>query len=200
MSTRASRAVAATTLASGTRTVILVEGVSDQLALEALAQRRGRNLKGEGVAVVPIGGATNIGRALTLYGPGGAGLRLAGLCDTGEEGDFRRALQRAGLGVRLTRDAMERLGFFVCVANLEDELIRALGPAAVERVIDDQGELELLRSFQNQPAWRGRKRDEQLRRFFGTLGGRKIRFAALLVGALDLARVPRPLERLLGYV
>ena len=189
-----------TTLAAGTRTVILVEGVSDQLALEALAQRRGRNLKAEGVAVVPIGGATNIGRALTLYGPGGAGLRLAGLCDTGEEDDFRRGLERAGLGVSLTRDAMERLGFFVCAADLEDELIRALGPAAVERVIDDQGELELLRTFQNQPAWRGRKKDEQLRRFFGTLRGRKIRSAALLVGALDLDRVPRPLERLLGFI
>ncbi len=141
-----------------------------------------------------------ISKPKASYGPGGARLRLAGLCGTGEEGDFRRALQRAGLGVSHTRDAMERLGFFVCVEDLEDELIRALGPAAVEQVIDDQGELELLRTFQNQPAWRGRKRDEQLRRFFGTLGGRKIRFAALLVGALDLARVPRPLERLLGYV
>jgi len=193
-------AVATMTPAAGTRTVILVEGVSDQLALETLAQRRGRNLKAEDVAVVPIGGATNIGRALTVYGPAGAGLRLAGLCDTGEEDDFRRALEWAGLGVSLTRDGMERLGFFVCVADLEDELIRALGAPAVERVIDDQGELELLRTFQNQPAWRGRKRDDQLRRFFGTLRGRKIRSAALLVSALDLARVPRPLEQLLGHV
>src|SRR2546423_15687855 len=100
-------AVATMTPAAGTRTVILVEGVSDQLALEALAQRRGRNLKAEGVAVVPIGGATNIGRALTLYGPGGAGLRLAGLFDTGEEGDFRGALQRAGPGISPTRDAVD---------------------------------------------------------------------------------------------
>src|SRR5436305_12888658 len=103
-------AVATTTPAAGTRTVILVEGVSDQLALETLAQRRGRNLKAEDVAVVPIGGATNIGRALTVYGPAGARLRRAGLCDPGEEDDFRRPLDGRGLRVRLTCDGPERLG------------------------------------------------------------------------------------------
>jgi hypothetical protein len=34
----------------------------------------------------------------------------------------------------------------------------------------------------------------------GTKGGRKIRCAPLLVAALDLARVPRPLDGVLGYV
>ena len=38
------------------RAVVLVEGVSDQRALEALAERRGRNLEAERVAIVPIGG------------------------------------------------------------------------------------------------------------------------------------------------
>ena len=46
----------------GTR-VILVEGVSDQRALEALAARHGRDLEAEGVAIVPIGGAHAVGRA-----------------------------------------------------------------------------------------------------------------------------------------
>jgi hypothetical protein len=95
---------------------------------------------------------------------------------------------------------MERLGFYVCVADLEDELIRSLGPAAVERVIDTKGELEPFRSFQNQPAWRERTHEAQLRRFFGTHGGRKIESAALLVDALDLDRVPRPLDLVLAHV
>ncbi|HEY8760419.1 MAG TPA: ATP-dependent endonuclease, partial [Candidatus Dormibacteraeota bacterium] len=138
------------------RAVVLVEGVSDQLALEALAERRGRYLDAEGVSIVPMGGATNIRRALDVFGPRGFDVRLAGLCDAGEEDDFRRALELAGLGSNLTRADMERLGFYVCVADLEDELIRALGPAAVERVLDAQGDLESLRTFQKQPAWRGR--------------------------------------------
>jgi len=181
------------------RTVVLVEGVSDQLALEALAERRGRNLAAEAVAVVPIGGSKNIGSFLDLFGPHGLDLRLAGLCDAGEEGDFQRALERAGLGSNLTRADMERLGFYVCVADLEDELIRALGAAAVERVIEAQDELASFRSLQKQPAWRGRRVEEQLRRFFGSKGSRKSRFGALLVQALDLAQVPRPLDGVLAH-
>ena len=183
-----------------TRTVVLVEGVSDQLALEALAKRRGRNLDAERVAIVPMGGASNLGSFLNVYGPQGLNVRLAGLCDAGEERDFQRGLERAGLGSNLTRDDTERLGFYVCVADLEDELIRALGPAAVEHVIDAQGDLASFRSFQNQPEWRGRTIETQLRRFFGTRGGRKIQSAAVLVDALDLNRVPPPLDGLLAYV
>ena len=87
---------------------------------------------------------------------------------------------------------MERLGFFVCSEDLEDELIRALGAASVEAVVDAQGDLGSFRTLQKQPEWRGRSTEEQLRRFMGSGSGRKIRYAPLLVGALDLTRVPRP--------
>jgi hypothetical protein len=182
------------------RGVILVEGVSDQLALEALARRRGRNLEAEGISIVPMGGATNIRRFLDVYGPDGFDVRLAGLYDAGEEGDFIRALERAGFGSDLTRFDLERLGFYACQADLEQELIRALGAAAVERVIEAQDELPSLRSLQNQPAWRGRDVEAQLRRFFGSKGNRKSRFGALLVEALDLAQVPRPLDLVLAHL
>jgi hypothetical protein len=182
------------------RAVVLVEGVSDQLALEALAARRGRSLDAEGISIVPMGGSKNIKSFLARFGPEGSNFRLAGLCDAAEEGDFQRGLERAGLGSNFTRAAMERLGFYVCVADLEDELIRSLGPVAVERVIASMGDLESFRSFQRQPAWRGRAHEEQLRRFFGTQGGRKIESAALLVAALDLTRVPRPLDLVLAHL
>jgi hypothetical protein len=182
------------------RAAVLVEGVSDQLALEALAERRGRDLDAEGVSIVPMGGAQGIGRFLEQFGPGGLNLRLAGLCDAREEPDFRRALERAGLGSNLTRAELEGLGFYVCDADLEDELIRALGAPAVERVIADRGELGSFRTFQQQPAWRGRAVQEQLRRFIGTHSGRKIETGALLVRALDLERMPRPLDAVLAHV
>ena len=178
------------------RGIVIVEGASDRAALEALAERRGRDLQAEGVAVVPIGGAQAIGRFLTEFAADGVG--LAGLYDAGEEAEFRRALDRAGLGSDLDRAGLERLGFFACEADLEDELIRALGAAAVERVVDAEGELNAFRTFQKQPAWRGRPTEEQLRRFIGTHSGRKFRYARLLVEALDLDRVPRPLDRVLA--
>jgi hypothetical protein len=179
---------------------VLVDGVSDQSALEALAERRGRNLEAEGISVVAMGGAQRIGRFLDLFGPQGLDVRLAGLCDAAEEGDCRRGLERAGLGSNLTRADMESLGFYVCVADLEDELIRALGAAAVEQVVAAQGELGSFRTLQKQAAWQGRTNEEQLRRFMGSGGRRKIRYARLLVEALDLTQVPRPLDRVLAHV
>ena len=93
---------------------------------------------------------------------------------------------------------MERLGFFVCVADLEDELIRCLGPDVVEAVVAAQGELRSFRSLQRQPAHLGRPVDQQLRRFLGTRSGRKAAYARALVDALDLERVPRPLDGVLA--
>ncbi len=182
------------------RAVVLVEGISDQVAVEALAERRGRTLAAEGVAVVPIGGAQSIARFLSRYGPQGLDVGLAGLCDAAEERDFQRGLERAGIGAGLSREEMEALGFYICVADLEDELIRALGAVAVEQVVEAQGELGSFRTLQKQPAWQGRPTEEQLRRFMGSGGSRKIRYGRLLVEALDLTRVPRPLDRVLAHV
>ena len=179
---------------------MLVEGLSDQSAVEALAERRGRNLDAEGVAVVSIGGAQAIGRFLHRFGPQGLDVKLAGLCDAGEEGDFRRALERAGLGTNLTREDMERLGFYVCVADLEEELIRALGVDAVEQVVEEHGDLGPFRTLQKQPQWQGRTTEDQLRRFMGSGGRRKIRYARFLVEALDHDQVPRPLTLVLAHV
>jgi hypothetical protein len=184
----------------GKRAVVLVEGISDVVALETLAARRERDLDAERIAIVPIGGAQSIGRYLERFGPGGEGLELAGLCDAGEEHEFRRGLERAGLGSKLSRDEMEELGFYVCVEDLEDELIRALGAETVEQVLEAHGDLGPFRTLQKQPAWRGQPLADQLRRFMGSGGSRKIRYARLLVEALDLPDMPHPLDGVLAYV
>jgi hypothetical protein len=192
--------VEATRASGDLRTVVLVEGLSDRIAVESLAERRGRDLAAEGVSVVPIGGAQAIRTFLDLYGPAGLDVGLAGLCDVGEERSYRRGLERAGLGTELGREDMERLGFFVCDADLEDELIRALGADAVERVVETHGDIGPFRTLQKQPEWRARPLHDQLRRFFGSGGRRKIRYARHLVEALDLDSVPRPLDGVLRHV
>jgi hypothetical protein len=180
--------------------VVLVEGISDQIAVETAAVRRGRDLSAEHVVVLPMGGAHGLARYLTQLGPAGAGLRLAGLCDVGEEDVVRRGLASAGLGSPRTRAGLERLGFYVCVEDLEDELIRAVGVARVEELADSQGDLGSLRSLQRQLEWRGQPAGAQLRRFLGSGATRKLRYARLLTGAVDLDRMPRPLEAVLARV
>ena len=181
------------------RAVILVEGMSDRHALEVLAARHGRRLDEEGIAIVSTGGATNIARFLARFGPRGLDVRLAGLCDVAEEGYFRRGLERTGLGADLSLQDMEALGFYRCVDDLEDELIRAHGAASVQHIIETHGELASFRTLQHQPAQRERSTEEQLRRFMGTRSGRKSRYARLLVETLDLDRIPRPLDRVLAH-
>ncbi|MEH0970527.1 ATP-dependent endonuclease [Micromonospora sp. CPCC 205546] len=194
------------------RAVVLVEGASDRVALETLAARRGRDLDADGVRVVAMGGATNIGHFLDQLGPAGRGLRLAGLYDEAEEGFFRRGLERCGLGADLSRADLAALGFHVCVADLaalgfhvcvadlEEELIRAVGVAGVRAVLAAEGELRSFDLFQRQPAQRGRAVEAQLRRFLGTRSGRKSAYARLLVAALAPDRVPRSLDAVLAGV
>ncbi|MFC5147666.1 TOPRIM nucleotidyl transferase/hydrolase domain-containing protein [Streptomyces aureoversilis] len=173
----------------GVRTAVLLEGPSDLAAVETLAARRGRDLDAEGVCVVPMGGAMSVGRYAGLLGPPGLGLRLAGLCDEGEQRFYDRGLQRAGAPKR---------SFFVCVRDLEEELIRAQGTARVEEIVRAEGDLRAWQTFLRQPAQHGRPRQQQLRRFLGTKKGRKIRYGHLLVEALGPGQVPAPLDDLLA--
>jgi hypothetical protein len=179
--------------------VVLVEGRSDRAALEVLAARRGTVTGLGGTCVLAMGGATSIGHFLDLLGPRGLNVGLGGLCDAGQEDYVGRALERAGLGPIRSRADLEARGFYVCTADLEDELIRAVGAPAVEQVIEAQGELRSWRTFTNQPAQRNRTIYQQLHRFMGTRSGRKSQYARLLAEAVDLARVPRPLDRVLAH-
>lgn len=190
------------------RKVVLVEGGSDQAALEVLACRQGLAIGPGALHIVAMGGATSIGHFVRLLGPRGLNIPLGGLCDAGEEDYVRDALARSGLarsGLAQdgrspagSRAGMEACGFYVCTADLEDELIRAVGTDAVQQIIATCGEMRSFRTFQGQPAHRQESMGQQLHRFMGTRSGRKSQYARLLAEAVEPARVPRPLGRVLA--
>jgi hypothetical protein len=182
------------------RAVVLVEGNSDRVALHALAERRGRDLAAEGVDVVAMGGITNTRTFALRYGPHGLGVPLAGLYDVADESTLRRGLAAAGFESALRPDGLAALGFSACTADLEDELVRAVGVEAVEAVIAAAGEARSLRLLAGMPAQRGWTREAVLRRFLGVRSGRKARYAALLVEAMEPGRVPDPLNAVLARV
>ncbi len=161
--------------------VVLVEGITDRIALQAAARRLGRDLAAEGVEIVPIGGAQAVRRAFDRY----EGNRIIGLCDAGEERWFRRVLGDAT---------------HVCVEDLEDELVRALGATGVERVLEAGGDLTSFRTFQTQLYWRGRPAETQLRRWFHASSRRPVRYIPQLIEALEPERLPSPLADVLAAV
>ncbi|WP_435200138.1 TOPRIM nucleotidyl transferase/hydrolase domain-containing protein [Janibacter sp. GS2] len=182
------------------RAVVLVEGESDRLALGALARRLGRDLVADDVALVAMGGITNLRAFATRYGPLGADVPLAGLYDIGEERHVRRGLVAAGLPAAAAPDGPVRLGFHACDIDLEDELMRPLGLDGVEAVIEEAGEGRSLRLLTRMPAQAGWTRQEVLRRFLGSQSGRKARYAQLFVEAMDPDRLPGPLRSVLAEV
>ena len=176
--------------------VILVEGVSDQIAVETLAARLGRNLADEVVVVLPVGGAGGLAAHIDqlAHRPG---VRLAGLVDAAEAPLAVRAVEAAGLGPAIGPLALSEVGFQVCVDDLEDELISAVGMERIEELLAAEGELRSYRTLQRQPNWRDQPRRDQLRRFFGSRAGRKSRYARAMITAVDLDRVPTALRAVL---
>jgi hypothetical protein len=93
---------------------------------------------------------------------------------------------------------MEKLGFFVGNADLEDELIRALGIDEVLEVISAQKEHATFETFRKQPAQRGRAVDAS---FAGSSAHALVASFATPARwwmSFDLGFVPRPLAAVLA--
>jgi hypothetical protein len=178
-------------------TVVLLEGPSDVAAVRAVAAACGVTDGAHGYRLIDMGGVTNIRRQLEAIRTASVPVRVMGMCDAGEAQYFVRALQVMGNGVHREAD-LAALGFSVCDADLEDELIRAVGPERVVSVLYRLGLGETLATFQRQPAWRDRPLDEQLHRFAGVASGRKTLLAGALAEELSPDEAPAPLRRLVA--
>jgi len=155
-------------------TTVLVEGVSDEIAIRTLAARLGM----PSPHVIAVGGSKGARRVAEEH----PDERLIGLVDASERRDFERVLDTV----------------FVCDPDLEAEFIRALGRDGIEAVIAEQGELESFLLLQRQPFQRTQPFARQASRFFGGRSGNKARYAHLLAEAVPLDRVPPPLTELLA--
>jgi hypothetical protein len=167
---------------------VLVEGVSDRNALVTLAPRLGVAVPD----VVVMDGLTNLRAHL---GRLAAGSRVPGsvllLHDWPETAWVARVLAHPA-----APDGLE-VSTFVCDADLEDELIRAVGALGVLTVVDAQGERAAYERMAQQPAQRERTDDQRLRRWLGARSGHKATYAGLLAGVVPLERAPAPLRDLL---
>lgn len=104
--------------------VVAVEGISDRIILERVADLTDRNLDRLGVSVLETGGAGDMGAVEKLFGPTGFKIPISMLIDEDAEG-----ATASKLGVP-TVD-LNRHSVWVSRADLEDEYVNALGAAVV---------------------------------------------------------------------
>lgn len=145
-------------------------GRGDQMALETLASRHGRDLGAEGIVIVPIGGAH---RALLSTWSGGWGFRF--IAESDRDGAIGVLRVCGRLGGRTD-------------PSLWSE----------EALLDSQGDFGSFQTLRKQPAWRQEGFEAQMRRWSGAGARRKPRYARLLVLSLHLDRMPRPLKAVLA--
>lgn len=182
-------------MSAGHGPVVLLEGRSDIAAVRAAAASAQVDLSG--VRLVDLGGITNVRSRLTVLAREEPGVeQVLGMCDAGETRFVVSALESTGHWVRDASD-LASAGFFVCVADLEDELLRALGPGRVIQVLDRLGLRDKLDALGQQPAWRERPLRDQLHRFAGVASGRKELLATAFTAELAADELPEPLRLLL---
>lgn len=106
------------------RHVALVEGVSDRILLERVADLTGTDLNRTGVAVFDLEGSKLFPMAYKLFGPQGFDLHLIGLLDEDAREDWAREIGIAGAD-------LESAGYVVCDPDLEGAYIDAFGVEVV---------------------------------------------------------------------
>jgi len=106
------------------RSILAVEGPSDRIVLERVAELTGVDLDRLGIAVFDLDGAQLFPFAYDVFGPGGFDLRLTGLVD-----EDARAIWASAVGVDPAD--LETAGYVVCDPDLEGVYIDTLGVGTV---------------------------------------------------------------------
>lgn len=100
--------------------VIAVEGQSDRMLLEKVADKTGHLLERDGIEILEAGGCHEMPHVLEIFGENGFGLRVSILVDEDAEEDMANAL-----GVK--KDDLASKFVYVSRRDLEEEYVAAIG-------------------------------------------------------------------------
>ncbi|HEY8885966.1 MAG TPA: AAA family ATPase [Candidatus Microsaccharimonas sp.] len=130
------------------RRVVAVEGLSDRIILERIAELTDRNLDRLGVSVLETGGSGDMGPIEKLFGASGFDIPLTRLID--EDAEVTVATQ---LGVA-TAD-LPAHSVWVSRVDLEDEYVRAIGAATVWAQLQTSGHFSANELANMRPSGQG---------------------------------------------
>ena len=105
------------------RHVVFVEGISDRIVIERVAELTGRNLDRLGISIVETGGAGDMGPIWNLFGPNGFNTPLSLLID-------EDAIVKTANNIGITEEELRKFPIWISRRDLEDEYVRAVGVSA----------------------------------------------------------------------
>ena len=106
------------------RCIIAVEGQSDRMLLEKVAELTGRHLERDGVEILEAGGCREMPHIMNIFGKAGFGIRLSILIDADAESNLAQELT-------IDPDDFASNSIFVSRSDLEDEYVSAIGADAL---------------------------------------------------------------------
>ena len=101
------------------RHIIFVEGISDRIVLERVAELTGRELDRLGVTIMEVGGCKNMKHVWSLFGADGFDIPTSILIDEDAVPDVPKYLN-------IRQDEFEQNSVWVSLKDLEDEYVQAL--------------------------------------------------------------------------
>ena len=101
------------------RRIVFVEGLSDRIILERVAELTGRELDRLGVTIMEVGGCKNMKHVWSLFGKNGFDIPASILIDEDAIPDVPKYLN-------IQQDEFERNSVWVSLKDLEDEYVQAL--------------------------------------------------------------------------
>jgi len=101
------------------RRIVFVEGLSDRIILERVAELTGRELDRLGVTIMEVGGCKNMKHVWSLFGKNGFDIPASILVDEDAIPDVPKYLN-------IQQDEFERNSVWVSLKDLEDEYVQAL--------------------------------------------------------------------------
>ena len=112
--------------------VVLVEGASDRIVLQRVAELTECDLDRLGVSVIELAGAGDVGYVLSLFGQNGFQVGLSFLID-------QDAVTATAEKLGVAEADLEAHDVYVCQRDLEDEYVRAIGPPELWEAITRSG-------------------------------------------------------------
>lgn len=110
--------------------IIAVEGQSDRMLLEEVANKTGRHLERDGIEILEAGGCHEMPHVLDIFGENGFGLRVSILVDEDAEEDMANAL-----GAK--KEDLASKFVYVSRRDLEEEYVAAIGADRLWKALEE---------------------------------------------------------------